>query len=76
MLAHALLNDRADQVEALLQQGADIFAKDRRGQSLLATAVLSGEQGKKTRTTSKCGRIMADAQAKIDVAFGCKTVFK
>jgi ankyrin repeat protein len=67
MLAHALLNDRVDQVEALLRQGADILAKDARGRSLLAAAVLSAEQA--GRPKSKSGRLIADAQGRIAELF-------
>jgi uncharacterized protein len=69
MLAHAVLNDWADLVEAQLRQGADIFAHDRMGRTLLAAAVLNAERNRPGRATSQSGRMFANAQARISELF-------
>ncbi len=69
LLAHAVRNDDAARVEALLRQGADPFERDARGTTLLTAAIIAGERVARGRATSVSGRLFATAQAKIAALF-------
>jgi ankyrin repeat protein len=71
-LANAVLNDDVKRVEALLHEGADIFATNARGETLLAAAVAAGERAAKSKPKSASARMFAQAQIKIAELFRAK----
>ena len=64
-LATALLNYNPEWARIALEQGADIFAKGQRGETLLAEALTAGLRASKSREKSISGRMFADGQIKI-----------
>ena len=64
-LATAILNYNPEWARIALEQGADIFAKGRRGETLLAEALTSGLRASKSQEKSISGRMFADGQIKI-----------
>jgi ankyrin repeat protein len=64
-LANAILNYNLEWARIALEQGADIFAKGRRGETLLAEALVFGLRASKSREKSVSGRMFADGQIKI-----------
>ncbi len=64
-LATAMLNYKPEWAKIALEQGADIFAKGRRGETLLAEALIDGLRASKSREKSISGRMFADGQLKI-----------
>jgi ankyrin repeat protein len=64
-LANALLNYKPEWARIALEQGADIFAKSQRGETLLAEALTAGLRASKSREKSVSGRMFADGQIKI-----------
>jgi ankyrin repeat protein len=63
-LATAMLNYKPEWARIALEQGADIFAKGRRGETLLAEALTAGLRASKRREKSISGRMFADGQIK------------
>ncbi len=63
-LATAILNYNPEWARIALEQGADIFAKNRRGETLLAEALIAGLRATKSREKSISGRMFADGQIK------------
>ena len=63
-LATAILNYKPEWARIALEQGADIFAKSRRGETLLAEALTAGLRASKSREKSISGRMFADGQIK------------
>ncbi len=55
-LATAILNYKSDWAKIALEQGADIFAKGHRGETLLAEALTLGLRASKSREKSVSGR--------------------
>ena len=64
-LATALLNYKPEWARLALEQGADIFAKGRSGDTLLAEALTAGFRASKSKEKSISGRMFADGQIKI-----------
>ncbi len=64
-LATAILNYKPEWTTIALEQGADIFAKGRRGETLLAEALVNGLRASKSREKSVSGRMFAEGQIKI-----------
>jgi ankyrin repeat protein len=64
-LATALLNYKPEWARIALEQGADIFAKSQRGESLLAESLILGSRAAKSKEKSISGRMFADGQIKI-----------
>jgi ankyrin repeat protein len=64
-LATAILNYKPEWARIALEQGADIFAKSQRGETLLAEALTAGLRASKSREKSISGRMFADGQVKI-----------
>ncbi len=64
-LATALLNYNPEWARIALERGADVFAKGRRGESLLAEALIDGLRASKSREKSVSGRMFVDGQIKI-----------
>ena len=64
-LATAILNYNSEWAKIALEQGADIFAKGRRGETLLADALVFGLRASKSREKSVTGRMFAEGQIKI-----------
>jgi hypothetical protein len=69
ILSHAVRNDDAARVEALLRQGADPLERNARGITLLTAAIIAGERAARTRPASTSVRLFATAQAKIAAVF-------
>jgi ankyrin repeat protein len=63
-LATAILNYNPEWTRIALEQGADIFAKGQRGETLLAEALVFGLRASKSREKSVSGRMFADGQIK------------
>jgi len=63
-LATALLNHNPEWAKIALEQGADIFAKGRQGETLLAEALTAGLRAAKSREKSVSGRMFAEGQIK------------
>ncbi len=64
-LATAILNYNAEWAKIALEQGADIFAKSQRGETLLADALVWGLRASRSREKSVTGRMFAEGQIKI-----------
>lgn len=64
-LANAILNYKPEWAKIALEQGADIFAKGWRGETLLAGALVFGLRASKSREKSVSGRMFAEGQIKI-----------
>ncbi len=64
-LATAILNYKPDWAKIALEQGADIFAKTQRGETLLAEALVFGLRASKSKEKSVTGRMFAEGQIKI-----------
>ena len=64
-LATAILNYNSEWARIALEQGADIFAKGRRGETLLAEALVFGLRASKSKEKSVTGRMFAEGQIKI-----------
>ena len=64
-LATAVMNYNPEWARVALQQGADIFAKGRRGETLLAEALVFGLRASKSKEKSVTGRMFAEGQIKI-----------
>ncbi len=64
-LATAILNYKPEWARTALEQGADIFVKGRRGETLLAEALVNGLRASKSREKSVSGRMFAEGQIKI-----------
>lgn len=64
-LATAILNYKPEWAKLALEQGADIFAKSRRGETLLAEALVFGLRAAKRKEKSVSGRMFAEGQIKI-----------
>jgi ankyrin repeat protein len=64
-LATAILNYKPDWAKIALEQGADIFAKTQRGETLLAEALVFGLRASKSKEKSVSGRMFAEGQIKI-----------
>jgi ankyrin repeat protein len=64
-LATAILNYKPEWARLALEQGADIFAKSQRGDTLLAEALVFGLRASKRKEKSVTGRMFADGQIKI-----------
>ncbi len=64
-LATAILNYNPEWTRIALEQGADVFAKSQRGETLLAEALIFGLRASKSREKSVSGRMFADGQIKI-----------
>jgi uncharacterized protein len=64
-LATAIMNYNAEWARIALEQGADIFAKSQRGETLLAEALVFGLRASKSREKSVSGRMFAEGQIKI-----------
>ena len=64
-LATAIQNYNPEWARIALEQGADIFAKGRRGETLLAEALIAGILASKSREKSVSGRMFAEGQIKI-----------
>jgi ankyrin repeat protein len=64
-LATAILNYNSEWARIALEQGANIFAKGRRGDTLLAEALVFGLRASKSREKSVSGRMFAEGQIKI-----------
>ncbi len=63
-LATALLNYNPEWARIALERGADIFAKGRRGETLLAEALTNGLRASKSKEKSVSGRMFAEGQIK------------
>ena len=64
-LATAILNYKPEWARLALEQGADIFAKSQRGDTLLAEALVFGLRASKRKEKSVTGRMFAEGQIKI-----------
>ncbi len=64
-LATAIQNYKPDWALIALKQGADIFAKTQRGDTLLAEALVFGLRASKSKEKSVSGRMFAEGQIKI-----------
>jgi len=64
-LATAMLNHKPEWASLALEQGADIFAKGRSGETLLAEALTVGLRAAKSKDKSISGRIFAEGQVQI-----------
>jgi ankyrin repeat protein len=64
-LATAILNYNPEWATIALQQGADIFARGQRGETLLAEALVFGLRASKSKEKSVSGRMFTDGQIKI-----------
>jgi ankyrin repeat protein len=64
-LTTAILNYNSEWARIALEKGADIFAKGRRGDTLLAEALVFGLRASKSREKSVTGRMFAQGQIKI-----------
>ncbi len=64
-LATAILNYNPEWAKIALEQGADIFAKSQRGETLLADALVWGLRASRSREKSVTGRMFAEGQIKI-----------
>jgi ankyrin repeat protein len=64
-LATAILNYNPDWARIALEQGADVFAKSQRRETLLTEALTAGLRASKSREKSISGRMFADGQIKI-----------
>ncbi len=64
-LATAMLNHKPEWASLALEQGADIFAKGRSGETLLAEALTVGLRAAKSKDKSISGRMFAEGQVKI-----------
>jgi ankyrin repeat protein len=64
-LAAAIQNYKPDWALIALKQGADIFAKSQRGDTLLAEALVFGLRASKSKEKSVTGRMFAEGQIKI-----------
>lgn len=64
-LATAMLNYKPEWARTALEQGADVFAKGRSGETLLAEALLAGLRGSRSKEKSISGRMFAEGQIKI-----------
>ncbi len=64
-LATAMLNHKPEWASLALEQGADIFAKGRSGETLLAEALTVGLRASKSKEKSISGRMFAEGQVKI-----------
>ena len=64
-LATAMLNHKPEWASLALEQGADIFAKGRSGETLLAEALTVGLRAAKSKEKSISGRMFAEGQVKI-----------
>ena len=63
-LATAILNYNPEWARLALEQGADIFAKSQRGETLLAEALTFGLRASKRKEKSVTGRMFAEGQIK------------
>ncbi len=64
-LATAMLNHKPEWARIALEQGADVFAKGRSGETLLAEALTVGLRASKSKEKSISGRMFAEGQIKI-----------
>jgi ankyrin repeat protein len=64
-LATAMVNHKPEWASLALEQGADIFAKGRSGETLLAEALTVGLRASKSKEKSISGRMFAEGQVKI-----------
>jgi ankyrin repeat protein len=63
-LATAILNYKPEWAKIALEQGADIFAKGRHGETLLAEALILGSRANRSKEKSISGRMFAEGQIK------------
>src|SRR5271165_1426050 len=63
-LATAIMNYNPEWARIALEQGADVFAKSQRGETLLADALIFGLRASKRREKSVSGRMFANGQIK------------
>ena len=60
-----MVNHKPEWAKTALEQGADIFAKGRSGETLLAEALTVGLRASKSKEKSVSGRLFAEGQVKI-----------
>ncbi len=63
-LATAIMNYKPEWARTALEQGADIFAKGRQGDTLLAEALVFGLRASRSREKSVSGRMFSEGQIK------------